>query len=1028
MTCVLVALMVMGIFSFKRLPVELFPEVSFPVVVVTTIYPGAGPAEIESLVSQPVEESLSTISGIKTVRSINRESTSIVIAEFSLDVDIKYSEQQVRDKVSTIRRQLPDDTEDPLIMRVDPAAQPIMTLAIKSKRKGSDLYDLAKETVKPLLEQVNQVGQVDVVGGRQREIQVQVDRNKISAREMSVGQIANGLKASGQNVPAGKIDQNSERELVFRTIGEFNSLDQIRSTIVSFFGNESVSKVSDVAKVVDTLADAKMSAFLDGEETIFLNLFKQSGANTIAVSEGVKKKVEKMNADLKMTEGKDFEVRIVRDNARFVWNNVYDVMESILFGILLTIIVVYFFLGSLRSTLITGFAIPVSLIGSMALMHFFGLTINVMSLLAFSLAVGLLIDDAIVVRENIFRHLEMGKNAVKAALEGTGEVALAVIAVTFAVLAVFGPIAYLPGVIGQFFKSFGLAVCFVMIISLFDALSNAPLLSAYFGGGTHGHNSHAEKTYNPFKLMVRAFDRFQTKMENGYGNLLKKILKYPLTSLGICLIVLVLLASTIQFIPKTFLPASDSGEFIVALELPPGSTLEQMTEETLKTEKALKEIKDVSQTIVTVGNTSGQSYISSIYVQLQPFGQRNLTTTQVKEKARELMKQSFTHLQPKVKDVDIVGGGQRPFVINVRGQNLEDVRKVTSQLMEKLKAHKGLIDPELNDKPGLPEFQVKLDPRLTQFYGVSPALVGGELRAQIEGVVAAKLRENGLEYDIRVRLQEDQRDLQKDYSSIKVPNINGRLVPLKDFSKPVVETGFASINRENRVRYMSIEADVAPQGPGMGGVIDDIHNYFKKGIITLPPGVSYRFVGQAENFQELGEGVIIAGLMGIIFIFLVLASLYESVVTPFTIMLVIPLAIVGGFFGLFVMQSTLDLFSMIGCVMLMGLATKNSIILVDYINQQLEKGMPLNEAIIEGSRTRLRPILMTSFALIAGMLPVAIGLNEASSQRKSLGIAVVGGVFVSTVLTLILIPAVFSFIERGRQWMLKNVGSRMISK
>jgi HAE1 family hydrophobic/amphiphilic exporter-1 len=380
-----------------------------------------------------------------------------------------------------------------------------------------------------------------------------------------------------------------------------------------------------------------------------------------------------------------------------------------------------------------------------------------------------------------------------------------------------------------------------------------------------------------------------------------------------------------------------------------------------------------------------------------------------------------------VKDIDFVGSGQRPFVINVKGQDLEQIRKVGAQLLEKLKAHPGLVDPEYTDKPGLPEFQVKVDNEKAQYYGVTPLIVGQELRAQIEGLNSAKFRENGLEYDVRVRLKEQQRDLEQAFQTARVPNLNNRLVEIKDFASFKKEVGFATINRENRGRYVSIEADIATDGPGMGGVITDINRMFESKEIPLPEGVTYRFVGQAENFQELGTSIKWAGILGLIFIYLVLASLYESIMTPLTIMLVIPLAVFGGFFGLFVMQSTLDLFSMIGCVMLMGLATKNSIILVDYINQKLADGVELTEAVIQGSKTRLRPILMTSFALIAGMLPVAIGLNEASSQRKSLGIAVVGGVLISTLLTLVVIPAVFSYIERARRWMLKNVGSKLVS-
>jgi HAE1 family hydrophobic/amphiphilic exporter-1 len=436
MSSVLFALLVVGVFSFFRTPIELFPNISIPLVTVTTVYPGAGPVEVETLVSKPLEEEMSSIAGIKNIRSINRESVSVVVAEFSLEVDIKYAEQQIRDKVSAVKSRLPDSAEDSVIRKVDPSAQPVMVLAVQSKLKGSELYDLANETLKPQFEQVNQVGNVTILGGRKREIQVQLDRNKLASREISVNQVAAALRNLGENIPAGKIDQ-SKSELVYRTLGEFNTLPQIREAIVSFYGNEVTTKISDLGTVVDTQTDEKVRAYLNGQDSIFLYIFKQSGSNTIQVSKDIKKKIEKLNTDLKRTLGEDFKIDVITDNSKFVWANVVDVAESILIGIILTVIVVFLFLGSARSTLITGLAIPFSLIGSMVFLSMAGVTINIMSLLAFSLAVGLLIDDAIVVRENIFRHLSMGKKPVQAALDGTAEVGLAVIAVTLAVLAVF---------------------------------------------------------------------------------------------------------------------------------------------------------------------------------------------------------------------------------------------------------------------------------------------------------------------------------------------------------------------------------------------------------------------------------------------------------------------------------------------------------------------------------------------------------------------------------------------------------------
>lgn len=1027
MTCVLLLIIVLGLFSFKKLPVDLFPDITFPVVTVTTPYPGAGPKEIETLVSKILEEELGTISGVKTIRSSNREGVSIVVAEFTLETDVKYAEQQVRDKVSSSRRKLPDDVGESTIRRIDPADQPIMIITLKAKMPMSQLFDLANEVVRPKIEQINQVGLVEVIGGRKREIHVELDRAKLARANMSVNGISMRLAATGQNVPAGSVSRDVEgRDMVFKTVGEFESVKAIEDATVSFFGNDRPMTLKDLGEVRDTLADPLSYTFLNGEPTLLLYVFKQSGANTIAVSEAIQKKIKAFNLDLNQTYKEAApELKMVSNQARYISLNVLDVAESIIIGIILTILVVYFFLGSFRSTVITGIAIPISLIGAFALMWIAGFSINIMSLLAFSLAVGLLIDDAIVVRENIFRHMEMGKGPRRAALEGTLEVTMAVIAVTLTIIAVFMPIGFLSGIVGQFFKQFGLTVCFIMAISLFDALSNAPMMSAYFGGA-HATEPKSGLAYY-VRGPVRLFNRFQDALEILYASFLRTILKRPWVALLATLVVVVSSVIPLKKVPRTFLPAQDSGELAVALDMAPGTSLEKMRDKGLEIDKVIREFPEVVNSVLTVGSRQREKNKAEFYVFLKRFGERTMSTSEFKDMLREKLK-PFKEVNPVVKDIDYVGGGMRPFTLNVIGQDLDQVEAVALKLMERLKNHPALQDVDTNYRPGKPEYQVRVDLNKAQSLGVSSSYVGRELRAQVEGVTPAVFREKGLEYDIRVRLKPEQRDIEKYYDQILVPNMNERLVQLNKVSTAVSTTSLASIDRENRGRYLQIAADIRPNGPGMGGVITDINKLLGPGgELELPPGMTYRFVGQAENFQELLTSMIMAALLGLIFIYLVLASLYESFFTPLTIMLVIPLSTCGAFFALYLGGNSLDLYSMIGCIMLMGLATKNSIILVDYINQLLEQGKSRSEAIIEAGRVRLRPILMTSLALIAGMIPVAIGLNEVSNQRTSLGVAVIGGVVSSTLLTLIVIPAVFSYMESLRGFLLR-LGSRLVTK
>lgn len=1010
-SCIAFLLLILGWHSLKKLPVDLFPDVAFPIVMVSTSFPGAGPVEVETLVSKPLEDEMSTLPGIKTLSSINKEGVSTVIAEFTLETDIKYAEQQVRDRVGSAKAKLPDDIKEPVIRRLDPADQPILIISIAADLPDAELFDLADEVIRPKIEQVSQVGLVEVIGGRKREIRVELDQNKLKQYEVSASQVAQRIGLAGQNIPAGKVDEN-KMSTVFRTLGEFKTLEDIEKIIVNFLGNDVPVTIASVGKVKDSLVDEKTRGFVNGKKAVFLMVFRQSKANTIAVVDAVKKRVELINEDFKKT-GNKATLTTVRDGARMIHANVDDVKESILIGVILTLLVVYLFLGSGRSTFITGLAIPNSLLGAFILVSLAGFSINVMSLLALSLAVGLLIDDAIVVRENIFRHREMGKGSIQAALEGTKEVTLAVIATTLAVLAVFGPIGFLKGVVGQFFKEFGLTVCFAMAISLFDALTMAPMLSAYVGGSVH--KSERKGLWgNTVGRMLDAFDRFQTYLEEKYGSILHYSLRRPYVIFLLAITVFAGSIVAVKFVPKTFISGQDAGEFSVSIELPPGTTLDALNEVASQIDKVILQNKEIATSVMFLGGREGESNTGQFFVQMLPAKERKTTTTELKDRVREQLK-PYVHAKPIVKDIDAVGGGQRPFNVNLVGNDLAQIEDLGKKLFEKIKDHPGLKDVELSIKPGKPEFQVSIENQKAEQLGVSTLTVGQELRTIIEGATPAVFRQDGKEYDIRVRLQDDQRNIKNSFDSILIPNINGRLVALKSVAKPVSTTGPTTINRQDRGRYVQIGADVASSGPGMGQVITDINKLLTTEM-KLPAGVSYKYVGQAESFKELGDGMVVAVMLGVLFIFMVLASLYESIVTPFTIMLVLPLAACGAFYALLVTGKSLDIFSMIGCVMLLGVATKNSILLVDYTNQLIKEGMERSAAIIHAGKVRLRPILMTSIALIAGMLPIAIGLNEASRQRTAMGVAVIGGIISSTLLTLVVVPAAYTYFDRFRIW------------
>jgi len=1166
-SCIVILLMVLGLLAYRSLGVDLFPDVSFPFVSVTTPYKGAAPEEIETQISKPLEEQFSTLEGVKKVYSVNQEGYSIVTIQFTLETDSKDAEQRVRDKLAFVRPQLPKDIDEPVIQRLDPSDQPVMILSLRSGLTPSQAYDLADQVIKPQLSQVTGVGVVDIFGGAKREIRVDLDRAKLNAYHISATSVANNIGLNGLNVPVGKFQTNGSN-MLFRSVGEYNDLDRLRHTVINFLGSDVPITVDKVGKVVDTTQDAQNYSFLNGEPALFLLIHKQSRANTVAMVDGVFKSMDRLNGLLKTKPGSP-QLGLVREDGRIVKMNLDDVQHTIAIGIFLTVLVVFFFLGSFRSTLITITALPVSLLGSFILMNWMGFTLNLMTLLALSLAVGLLIDDAIVVRENIWRHIEEGEDPKKAALNGTLEVALAVVATSSVVISVFLPIAFLKGTVGQFFRQFGMTVCFAMAISLFEAMVMGPMLSAYLAKRGKG-NKHARPAG-----ILKWFDDFQTNLEKGYEKVITWGLNYPVEKviadaktksfnwfswlfsiaalinperlistvsfeqkngysfapvmyflLEIILIIITAIFKSSQswilwaflavvallflifgivgihrtgslknfywnfniwifligmgfaiaarvpvfftigfvlilfqwvpylfhvrhylfahlfydhrwwvlltalmvfvfslgltkFIKFTFLPGGDNGEFRVTLKAPPATSLEAIRDYSHQVVKIISAHKEIALTSEIIGDTQGNDNTSTLYAKLTPWQTRKMSTSELKDIVRKELEPYRQQLQPQVADYDLVNNAA-PFNLVLVGDDYKVLEPLAEQLMEKMKQIPGLVDVQTNYDGGKPEFQAQLQPDKLRQLGVLGIEAGNELRTQVEGTVPAKFRENGLEYDIRVRMQEDQRDLQKDFNNVWVPNTNHNQVRLSEIAMPVTTEGPSKINRLNRSRYIMVSGQLGP-----GGALGNIQSAAEKILAAtqLPAGVTYNFVGQAEDLGDLVVSMVTAVGLALLFTYMILASLYESPILPFTIMMSIPLSIVGAFIALAVTGQTLNIFSMIALVMLMGLVTKNAILLVDYIVQMEKKGVPRNEAIRRAGVIRLRPILMTTLALIAGMIPTALALTEVGKFRQSMGIVIIGGLISSLFLTLIIVPSVYGYVDDFRLWLRRVFGA-----
>jgi len=1023
MTSVMIAILIAGWASFKSMSVDLFPDVSIPVITVQTVYPGAGPAEIETLVSRPIEEQISTIAGIKRLTSRNFEGMSLVIVEFESSVDAKYAEQQVRDKINIAEADLPDGTEDSVITKFDPSDTPILFVTLAADLPDAELFDLADEVVKPRFEQVKNVGAIEIFGGREREIHVVLDREKLRQREISVTQVASQVAVSGENIPSGKVSRGAH-ELVFRGLGEFTSVPEIEDTLVNLWGNEVPTRVADVGTVLDTLKDETTRGFSKGRKVILLKVFRQSGSNTLEVVDAVKKQIGIITDQIKEMKGEP-QLDVVVDTSTKIRDNVYDVYETIIIGIVLTVLTVLFFLGSLKTTLITALSLPISLIGTFVVLKMAGFTINLVTLLALTLAVGLLIDDAIVVIENIYRRMELGEKSIEASDRGAGEIQMAVFAITLVVMAVFVPVAMMSGTIGQFLKSFGLTVAFSMAISYFVAMTVMPMLTAYFGGSGHAHGKVDNSLWGlTVGRLIRAFDRFQSWLESIYERFVKITLTYSKTTIFATVLIFFGSLWTATQVPFEFIPDDDSGEVTVTLELAPGASLDGTTKVANEVNDIIMKNPEVDFTVYNAGNLYNEANKADFIVVLH--GKRNITTLDFREKLRGQLAHLKETANPIVKKFDASGASAgQPITLNLVSPDPKLLEESAEKVLNFMRNDSRYKDVDSNFRTGKPEFQIKVKPGAAKEYGINTSTLGGELRAQVEGVEAAKFRERGREYEVRVRMQEDERDLKEMFNKTWVPNINRKLVRLQDIATGEEIGGPATIERQNRARYIQLTAAPAP-GVGLSDLINDVMSFMTVGENKLHPDVRFSFAGEAENMAEMAQSTIIAVLAATIMMYLILSSLYESFITPITIMVALPLAVSGAFLGLWVTGKTMNFFVVLGLFLLVGVAGKNGILVVDFAKQKMDEGMDRFNALVQAGKTRLRPILMTSFALIAGYVPIVIGLNPASRTRTSMGVALIAGVLLSTILTLIVVPALFVYVDRFRIWANK-VGSRFTS-
>jgi len=1036
-TMVMLAIVTLGLFAYQRLPVEQMPDVANPYVSVSVRWPGAAPEALENDVVKPIENVINTVDGIKRIYATSREGIAFVSAEFRLDTDIAVAAQEVRDKVASVRSGFPREVKDPEVTRSnnDGNQQPVVELAVLSSQRGlKELSTLTDQVIVKRFQSAPGVANVAVNGSVVRQVQIFLRPEQLQAYGVAVDQIVAAIRSANQDLPAGSISTDTQEQLV-RVEGRIKSPEGFASVIVA---NQAGAPVylSQVAEVVDGEEELTSLARVNGEPAIGLSLYRVQGANIIEVGKGI----EVAMADLKKRLPDDVEVRLIWSNSEWIKASLDGVKRTIFEGALLTVLIVFLFLHSWRSTIITGLTLPISVIATFMAIHALGFTLNFLTLMALSLCIGLLIDDAIVVRENIVRHLDMGKSHRRAAEEGTKEIGLAVMATTFAILAVFVPVAFMDGIIGRYFFQFGITVSVAVLVSLFVSFTLDPMLSSIW----------RDPPGDRFKY-VPWLGRFMARIEHGvealhrvYGRLLAWGLSSQRHRVGLPIFgivdaigsrdwrrlgtishrgVVLWTAAGIFFgsffllplIGTEFVPENDEGFISVRINTAIGSSLEYTDAKTRQVEEALKAFPEVETVSTEVGTDEGKNY-----------ARLNLRLTNAEETHRRSQKELEKAIRERVSavaGVELNIGWNKPIFISILGPDAERLTAISEELMARMLKIPGIANLESSEKGANPTLSVRIDNERASDLGLSTAAIGEALRPLIAGdTISYWLAPDGQNYDVIVRLPKDERRIAADIGALYISsthrNADGSplLVPLRQVAELVPSTSPQQIKRQDLQRRVSLYAGA--EGRPSGDVGSDVEKLIKS--IDLPPGYRFDVGGQQQDMNEAFAAAMAALGLAVLFIYFILASQFGSFLQPVAIMMSMPLSLAGVFIALVLTGTTLNLFSMIGFIMLMGLVTKNAILLVDFTNQGLREGQPLREALLNAGQVRLRPILMTTAAMIFGMLPMAIGGGNGGETQAPMGRAVIGGIITSTLLTLVVVPVIYSYLfamgERAKRW------------
>ena len=1005
-TMAIMALVVLGAVSYPEIGVDLFPRVDFPIVTITTHLNGASPEVIDVDITDKIEGAVNTINGVKTITSSSTEGDSRVTVEFILERDIDLAVQDVREKVALIRNKLPQDIDEPRIAKVDPDATAVMWLNLAGQKTVRELSTYVDEVLKEKLQRINGVGDVQLYGLQLRQVRVWLDSGKLHAYGLSASDVMGALQRQNVELPGGRIESLS-KEYTIKVKGEFLHVPDFNDLVIAYDKGAPI-RLRDVGKAEDGMEERRSIARFNGIPAVTMGVQKQSGTNTVAVVNAVKAEIVKINKTL--PPGMNLNIAI--DQSTFIRRSIAEVQKHLILGSFFAILAVFIFLRNVRTTLISAVALPISIIATFALIRVFGFTFNNMTMLALTLSVGLLIDDAIIVIENIYRHVEEGMAPREAATFATTEIGLAVMATTFAIVAIFLPVAFMKGMIGRFFLQFALTVVFSILVSLLVSFTLTPMLASIFLKRVvvkRGNPAGAPVSVKPWQWPAVWFERGYKKIEGGY----RRVLAFSLNHRVIMLVgALALFAGSLyitKYLGKEFVPPEDQGQFIVRLEAPIDYSVEKADDLFRPAEEILRKMPEVRAVLYRLG-IGGSINRAIMMTSLIPKSERKKTQMDLKKEIREKLRR-FPGLKVSAEDFSMIGGGQRqvPIQYSVRGLDLSAVQAYTKQIAAEFSKLPGIVDVDTSLEMGKPELKVYIDRDKAADLGVDVATVAEAINLLMSGeteVTKYKDETRGKRYDLRIRLNPEERRDPDDLGKLYVRSRDGRLVELRNLVRVQEGGGPSVINREDRQRAITLFASL--EGVPLGEAMEGLNGIAAK---ILPPDYLPKYRGQADTMAESFGYLLFVIALGIIMAYMVLAAQFECFVHSFTVLLAMPLSFIGAFGALLLTGNTISIFSFIGLILLMGLVKKNAILLVDYTNVLRGRGLSRREAILGAGPVRLRPILMTTFAMVFGMLPVAFGMGEGAETRAPMGIAVIGGLLTSLFLTLVVVPAAYDLFD-----------------